>query len=597
MENKTRKAKHNIYLALVSVIVLVGFLSFKSIDFRLSKSLDIFFSFFREVSIFYVDKPDPEKLIQVGIEAMLESLDPYNEFIPEENRATLEFQTTGEYGGMGALIRQNPEYPIIAEVYEGSPAQKAGLMAGDMIMEINGESVFNTTVDKVSNKLKGVPNSNLKVVVKRLNQTNPLTFEFKRDKIHIPSVPFFGMVTDDLGYIRLSSFTTNSHNEVKSALKELKSKGKAKGIIFDLRGNPGGLLNEAVKVVSLFVNKDELVVYTKGQIKEFDQEYKTESRPVDSSIPLVVLVDRVSASASEIVAGALQDLDRAVVMGERTFGKGLVQATRPLPYNSQLKITTAKYYIPSGRCIQALDFTQRNEDGSIGNIPDSLITEFKTRNGRVVRDGGGITPDVTHNISIYSRLASVLYARNHIFDFATMYRHKNNAIDDPRIFSLSEEEYKDFVNYLNSIGFEYQSQTEQLLGELVKTSQQEKFFDILQALTDSIRSTIKQNEALNYESFKPEIKRLIEEEIISRYYYQKGKAERNILNDDILRKSIEILTDPSSIQAILSSQVQVIVLKNSGGNDQKFNMVPALTKDFAKEERKVKLPEFESFPS
>jgi carboxyl-terminal processing protease len=597
MEKKTRETKHNIYLALVSVIVLVGFLSFKSIDFRLSKSLDIFFSFFREVSIFYVDKPDPEKLVQVGIEAMLESLDPYNEFIPEENRATLEFQTTGEYGGMGALIRQNPEYPIIAEVYEGSPAQKAGLMAGDMIMEINGESVFNTTVDKVSNKLKGVPNSNLKVVVKRLNQTNPLTFEFKRDKIHIPSVPFFGMVTDDLGYIRLSSFTTNSHNEVKSALKELKSKGKAKGIIFDLRGNPGGLLNEAVKVVSLFVNKDELVVYTKGQIKEFDQEYKTESRPVDSSIPLVVLVDRVSASASEIVAGALQDLDRAVVIGERTFGKGLVQATRPLPYNSQLKITTAKYYIPSGRCIQALDFTQRNEDGSIGNIPDSLITEFKTRNGRVVRDGGGITPDVTHNISIYSRLASVLYARNHIFDFATMFRHRNNAIDDPRSFSLSEDEYKNFVNYLNSIGFEYQSQTEQLLGELVKTSQQEKFFDILQALTDSIRSTIKQNEALNYESFKPEIKRLIEEEIISRYYYQKGKAERNILNDDILRKSIEILTDPSSIQAILSSQVQVIVLKNSGGNDQKFNMVPAFTKDFAKEERKVKLPEFESYPS
>lgn len=549
---KTGKIFKGFAIGFSAAILLVGLISFKSVDFKLSKSLDIFFSFFREVNIFYVDKPNPEKLISVGIEAMLESLDPYNEYIPEENMETLEFQTTGEYGGMGALIRHGNDYPVIAEIYEGSPAHKAGLMNGDKILEINGRSVFSTPVDQVSGMLKGVPNTELNVVIRRLQNPDSLSFKFKRSKIHIPSVPYFGIISEGIGYIKLSNFTTNCHKELESALKELKSKHKANRLVLDLRGNPGGLLNEAVKIVNLFVKKDELVVYTKGQIKDFDQEYKTASRPVDSEIPLIILVDRISASASEIVAGALQDLDRAIIVGERTFGKGLVQATRPLPYNSQLKITTAKYYIPSGRCIQAVDFSQRAEDGSLSYIPDSLISDFKTRNGRLVRDGGGITPDIDQNLKIYSRLASVLYAQNKLFDFATQFRITNPTIVTPAQFSLTDNQYDEFVMYLSKSGFTYQSQSEFALNEFVKISQQEKYYDLLKHLSDSLMSILTGNGKLEYELFKPEIKRLLEEEIIGRYYFQRGKSEYSIKNDSAIWRSIELHSNPNEFNAILT---------------------------------------------
>ncbi len=549
---KTGKTFKGFAIGFSAAILLVGLISFKSVDFKLSKSLDIFFSFFREVNIFYVDKPDPEKLISVGIQAMLESLDPYNEYIPEENMETLEFQTTGEYGGMGALIRHGYDYPVIAEVYEGSPAHKAGLMNGDKILEINGKSVFSTSVDKVSGMLKGVPNTELNVVIRRLHHPDSLSFRFKRSKIHIPSVPYFGIISDGIGYIKLSNFTTNCHKEVESALKELKSKHKANRLVLDLRGNPGGLLNEAVKIVNLFVRKDELVVYTKGQIKDFDQEYKTTSRPVDSEIPLIVLVDRISASASEIVAGALQDLDRAIIVGERTFGKGLVQATRPLPYNSQLKITTAKYYIPSGRCIQAVDFSQRAEDGSLSYIPDSLISDFKTRNGRTVRDGGGITPDINQSLKMYSRLSSVLYAQNKLFDFATQFRIANPTIDAPAQFALTDSQYNEFVSYLSNTGFTYQSQSAFALNEFVKVAQQEKYYDLLKHLSDSLNLILTGNGKMEYELFKPEIKKLLEEEIIGRYYFQRGKSEFSIKNDSAVRRSIELHRNPIEFNKMLA---------------------------------------------
>jgi len=542
-----------ISIALVATIIVVGTLSFSSVDFKVSKSLDTFFAFFREVSIFYVDKPDPEKLVKVAIDAMLESLDPYNEFIPEEDKAELEFQTTGEYGGMGALIRQSADYPIIAEVYEGSPAHGAGLRAGDRILEINGTSVMEQPVDRVSKMLKGIPKTDLNLAIQRYPNPDSLTFSFKRDKIHIPSVPYHGMISDQIGYIRLANFTTNCHKEVEKALKELKSKGNAQGIVFDLRGNPGGLLHEAIRIVNLFVPKDELVVYTQGQIKEFDQEYKTTSRPVDTEIPLIVLVDRVSASASEIVAGALQDLDRAVIIGERTFGKGLVQATRPLPYNAQLKITTAKYYIPSGRCIQAVDFTQRADDGRISFIPDSLISEFKTRNGRIVRDGGGITPDVDYSASMYSRLSTVLYARNHLFDFATHFHSLHDTIAKPSSFNISDKQYNDFMTYLNDINFEYESQTESILKDMIRASQQEKYHDMLKPLTDSIKSLVKGSIAMDLELFKPEISRLLEEEIVGRYYFQKGKAQYTIHNDKVIPQCIEILSNQEKYSNILTT--------------------------------------------
>lgn len=550
MIRKSNKIRSFSILA-TAAIIIVSTVAFKSADFKLSKSLDIFFSFFREVNIFYVDKPNPEELIKVGVDAMLESLDPYNEYIPEEEKADLEFQTTGEYGGMGALIRQSDDYPIIAEVYENSPAHEAGLLAGDKILVINGTSVFNMAVDKVSSLLKGIPKTDLNLTIQRYPSTDSLKFSFQRNKIHIPSVPYHGMLNDSVGFIRLSNFTTNCHKEVKTALKELK-KANAKGIILDLRGNPGGLLNEAIEIVGLFVPKNELVVSTKGQISDFDQEYRTTSRPVDTEIPLVVLVNRISASASEIVAGALQDLDRAVVIGERTFGKGLVQATRPLPYSAQLKITTAKYYIPSGRCIQAVDFSHRNEDGSVGFIPDSLISEFKTRNGRTVLDGGGITPDVEHNVSMYSRLTSVLYAQNFLFDYATKYRTENSRIAEPSEFSLSDSQYQDFLDFLAESGFEYESQTEIVLKNLIKTAEQENYLNLLQTLTDSIEHVVQANEALEMKQFEPEIKRLLAEEIVGRYYLQKGKTEYNIRNDEITPIAINILTSKSQYKEILT---------------------------------------------
>ncbi len=423
----TLKKRRILLTAAVSIGVLTLFLSLKAVDFKTSKSLDIFFSFFRELNTYYVDDIDAEKTINIGIDAILQSLDPYNDFIPDENRDILEFQTTGEYGGMGALVRRGPESTIIAEVYEGSPAHKAGLMTGDEIIRINGVSTKGLPVEKVSSMLKGPTKTTLDLIVKRYGTVDSLSFRFNREKIHIPNVPYYGMAQDGVGYIRLASFTTNCEKEVRKAVKELK-KLNAQGLILDLRGNPGGLLIEAVKIVNLFVEKGQLVVYTKGKVKEYDQEYKTTSSPLDTQTPLVVLVDRTSASASEIVAGALQDLDRAVIVGERTFGKGVVQVTRPLSHKAQLKITASKYYIPSGRCIQAIDYAKRNEEGKISYIPDSLINEFKTKGGRPVFDGGGVTPDVEQKLSSFSRLSASLYAQNILFDFATRYRHEHKEI-------------------------------------------------------------------------------------------------------------------------------------------------------------------------
>lgn len=571
MINLRRFKTKSILLFVFVGIVLLSLNAFKSVDFKTSKSLDIFFSFFRELSIFYVDEIDPEKLVVTGIDAILESLDPYNELITEENIETLEFQTTGEYGGMGALIRHGVEYPVIAEVYEGSPAQKAGLMAGDKILWIDSINVRQTPVDDVSKYLKGIPNTKLKVIVERYGKTDSLSFEFKREKIHIPSVPHYGMVTNDIGYIKLANFTNNCDKEVERALKHIKSNGDAKGLILDLRGNPGGLLYEAVKIVNLFVEKNKLVVSTRGQIKEFDQEYKTTSKPLDPNIPLVVLVDRSSASASEIVAGALQDMDRAVIVGERTFGKGLVQATRPLPYNTQFKVTTAKYYIPSGRCIQAVDYTQRNEDGSISFIPDSLISEFTTENGRKVYDGGGVTPDVKYQYITYSRISSFLYARNIFFDFATYFRANNEYVNKPGEFILTDEQYNNFIEFIHGSDFKYQSQTEYMLNELIKTAKQEKYYDFTKQIIDSLETVVKSNPLKDLNIFREEIKGLLEDEIISRYYYQSGRVQQNISKDNVIPTSVEILNETVKYKTILSGKNQKI---NAKAESKNFNLHP-----------------------
>ena len=547
------KNRKFLLLSIPALLLICSLFAFRIVDFKTSKSLEIFFAFFRELNIFYVDDTDSEQLVKVGIDAMLESLDPYNEFIPEENIETLEFQTTGEYGGMGAIIRQGKDYPTIAEVYENSPAHKAGLMTGDIILRVDTLSVKGLAVDHVSRLLKGVPKSNLSITVKRYGSSDSLQYSFKREKIHVSSVPYFGMVSKNTGYIRVANFTADCSKEVESAFKNLKSKDKITGLILDFRGNPGGLLQEAVKIVNLFVQKNELVVYTKGKIKEFDQEYKTTSRPADTEMPLIVLVDRASASASEIVAGAFQDLDRAVIVGERTFGKGLVQATRSLPYNTQLKLTTAKYYIPSGRCIQAVDYTLRDENGNVGNIPDSLSSEFKTRNGRSVRDGGGIVPDIQYKQPMYSHAASILYGRNILFDYATRYHHAHKQIEQPNLFSLTDREIDDFYEYLKEINFSYQSQAEYQYKEFIKTSQQEELLPLFQRFADSIQTVIDNNSLKALYAKRSEIKKLLEEEIVGRYYFQKGRVQCAIVNDEIIQISLGVLVNRNQYSNILSA--------------------------------------------
>ncbi len=541
-----------LFFSSLTVITVFVILAFQGPSIKTSRGLDIFFSFFRDINIMYVDKTDPEKLIYTGIDAMLQSLDPYSEFISEENSDELDFQTTGEYGGMGALIQEYEGFPMVAEIYEGSPAQKAGLQVGDQILVINGISVNSVAIDKASKMLKGLPKTDLTLKIKRLNIPDTLTFSFKREKIHIPSVPYYGMIENGIGYIRLGSFTSDTYKETEKALKEL-MKSDAKSIIVDLRGNPGGLLHEAVRVVNLFVPRNQLVVYTKGQLKDFDQEYKTASKPLNTDIPLVVLVDRSSASASEIVAGALQDIDRAVIIGERTFGKGLVQSTRELPHNTKMKITTAKYYIPSGRCIQAIDWAKKNEDGSIHYIPDSLMKPFKTKNGRTVYDGGGILPDIVMEPRMPNELTINLYNSRSFFKYATLFRLKNSSINSPNEFYLTNEEFNSFSNFTIQEGFKFQTRSQKVLDELIRTSKENNYFEKAKPFFDSLSQVVNTAALVEIERNRNEIKIVLEDEIVGRYYFQRGRFQRFVKRDDLVKKAIDVLKNPKQFTEIISS--------------------------------------------
>jgi carboxyl-terminal processing protease len=551
MITQLKKLKYLLAGASIAAIFF-GLLAFQSPSIKTSKSLDIFFSFFRDLNLLYVDKVDPETLIYTGIDAMLQSLDPYSEFISEENQDEFEFQTTGEYGGMGALIQEYEGYPMIADIYEGSPAHKAGLLVGDVILNINGINVKSVPVDKASKLLKGVPKTDLKLKIRRSTNPDTLTLTFKREKIHVPSVAYQGVVYKGVGYVRLTSFTTEAYRETEKAIKELIKKDKVSSLILDLRGNPGGLLYEAVRIVNLFVPQNQLVVSTRGQVKDFDNEYKTPSSPLNTEIPLVVLVDRASASASEIVAGALQDLDRAVIIGERTFGKGLVQTTRDLPYNTKIKVTTAKYYIPSGRCIQAIDFAKKHEDGSIHFIPDSLMKPFNTLNGRTVFDGGGILPDIHQPSTSFSRFTGNLYSSRMIFNFATSYRLANQQIDSPTSFKLSQKDLEEFKAYVLAHNFNYQTQTEKVLAEVVKASKEEEFYPIAQTLIDSLNRMVKGNVLKEIEKNKADVVNMLEDEIVGRYYFQKGRYERYTKRDSLISKAIDVLSNSGKYQSILN---------------------------------------------
>ena len=544
-------------IALLAAILITAGVSFAFLtvqetkDFRIAKNLDIFFTLFRELNTFYVDDINPDKLVKTGIDNMLKTLDPYTVFYPESEGDEVSFMTTGKYGGIGSLVRDAGDYIVVSQVYRGFPADIAGIKAGDLLKKADGVSMKGFTTEQVSEKLKGNPGTVLNLTIERNGKD--LEFPVKREKIAVPSVPYFGMIDSGTGYIRFTNFTQNCAEEVKNALVSLKA-SNPRQIILDLRGNPGGLLSEAVDIVNLFVGPGNEIVSTKGKVKQFDEQFKTTKPAVDEKIPLAVIINRASASASEIVAGAIQDLDRGVVVGQRSYGKGLVQITRPLSYNSQLKVTTAKYYIPSGRCIQALDFSHPNEDGSVGIIPDSLISEFGTRNGRIVRDGGGITPDVEVLPAQMSQLSTELYFRNYIFDYATKFYWANPDINSQEMFSFSADDYTDFREYILNRGFSYRTITEESLAELISNAKREKYYDANRELFDGLEKELSHSLEKDLTTFSNEITGLLEEEIRSRYFYEEGSIAWAINRDEQILKALDILNRSDDYKSILQGK-------------------------------------------
>ncbi len=543
-------------IIILSAILLSGFafMGLNNVDnknFEIAKNLDIYYSLFRELNTFYVDEVDPGKLVKESIDDMLSSLDPYTNYIPESDIEDFRFMTTGEYGGIGALIAKHGDEIIISEPYEGFPAHKSGLMAGDVILEVEGKSTEKMTTEDVSNLLKGSVGQTIKVKIKRFGQKKLMDVDIVREKITIDPVSYYGMLNSETGYIHLSSFTKDCAEKVKKAMLDLKEAKGAKSLILDLRGNPGGLLVESVNLCNLFIGKDMEVVSTKGKVKEWDKVYKTTGNPVDTEIPLVVLVNRGSASASEIVSGTMQDLDRAVIIGTRTFGKGLVQTTRDLSYNSKLKVTTAKYYIPSGRCIQALDYSHRNEDGSVGHVPDSLITQFSTKNGRKVYDGGGVMPDIKIEEEEVSNLTVGLIRDFKLFDFATKFRSENQTIASVDNFEITDAIYNDFISFVESSNFTYTSETQKKLKELRETAKEEKYLDFADSQIAELEKSLAPDLDRDLLKFRPEVSDLLKSEIVSRYYYQVGSVKASISKDKSVEKALTILANSDEYKKIL----------------------------------------------
>lgn len=531
----------------------------ESKDFKLQKNLDIFYSLVRELNAFYVDELKPDELFRESIDEMLNELDPYTTYYPESERDDFAFMTTGKYGGIGSLIRSKGDYTILTQIYKGFPADLAGLKAGDILKKIDGESLKGLAADGVSERLKGEPNTEMTLTVERQGEDFETTLTRKR--ITIPPVPFYGMLDNKTGYIRFTNFTQDCSSDVKEALLSLLKNEGAEKIILDVRSNPGGLLNEAVEIVNFFVGPGHEVVSTKGRVEKYDNTYKTTRQPIDEDIPLAILINRSTASAAEILAGAIQDLDRGVVVGQRSFGKGLVQISRPLSYNSTLKVTTAKYYIPSGRCIQAVDFSNRNEDGSVGNIPDSLTSEFQTLNGRPVRDGGGISPDYKIEPDQVSSFTTQLYVRSMIFDYATEFYWKNPEIDRPGSFNVSNETYSDFSNFLEERKYTYESPTQNALERLKTVARNEKYYDINKEVFDKLEESLEHTLDNDLKLYHDEVIRLLEDEIIGRYYYEEGVIAHSLKSDKQLHKAHEVINDETLYSSTLQGSSGLLSIK------------------------------------
>lgn len=541
---------------IILAVLLLGVFAFNSKNdklFSLAKNIDIFATLIRELDSYYVDEIDPDKLVTVGINAMLEELDPYTEYIPEEESDDFRMMTTGEYAGIGALIGNRGEGIMILMPYTGFPAQNAGLKIADYILKVDSVSIKGKSTSEVSDLLKGPANTTVQVVVKRNQDT--LAFALNRKKISLKNVPFYGKLDEKTGYIKLADFTTNASAEVRNALVSLKAQGAEK-LILDLRDNPGGLLNESVEVVNLFIPKGKEVVKTIGKLQNVNYTYKTTKTPVDKEIPLIVLINERSASAAEIVAGALQDYDRAVLIGRKSFGKGLVQTTIPLSYNAQAKITTAKYYIPSGRCIQAIDYAQSRENGSVTTVPDSLRKAFKTANGRIVLDGAGIEPDEKVEEVTYAPISYTLVAGNHIFDYATHYFYKNKSISDPLKFEISDQDYEDFKKFLVGKDYDYTTYTEKSVKDLEKYLEKEPYYQEIKANLEAVKAKVNHSKENDLDTHRKEIKKILSEEIVSRYYFQEGMIEAGLEEDPVVGLARNYLNSPGRITKMLMASTK-----------------------------------------
>jgi len=543
-------------LAFIGILLSTSvWLSFGFADnyFELSKNLDIFSTLIKELNTYYVDDTKPGELMKTAIDGMLESLDPYTNYIPESKIEDYKFMTTGQYGGIGALIHKDSSHIIISEPYEDFPAYKAGLVAGDIILEIDGKSVSGKNTSEISDFLKGQPGTEVKLLVQDPIDNEKEVKTLVREKIKIDDVPYYGMLDENIGYIKLISFTQTSSQEFIKAFKDLKEKQNMSKLIFDLRGNGGGLLMEAVHIVNTMIPKGNVVVETKGKLKEWDATYTTQREPIDTEIPVVILVDGNSASASEIVAGTLQDYDRAVIMGRETFGKGLVQQTVPLSYNSKLKVTVAKYYIPSGRCIQKVDYSNKDNKGNAKEVPDSLIAAFKTiNNKRIVYDGKGIKPDVPLESYKMSKLSLTLIRNHLVFDYATHFAKLNKELQDASSYEMSDEDYSKFVTFLQDKDYDYLTKSESLLEKLKKTAEKEKYFEGIESEYKLLESKISANKKDDLTKFKEEVKSLVGNEIVSRYHFQDGRLEYSLRHDPEVQEAIQLLQLDSKYQNILA---------------------------------------------
>lgn len=541
-----------IFLVLLLGFSILSAAQSKDQGFEILKNLDIYSTLIKELNSNYVDDINPGEITKAGIDAMLESLDPYTVYIPESEIEDYRFITTGEYGGIGALIHQQGEFVVISEPYEGSPAQKSGLEAGDKILEINGQTAKGKTYSDVSAILKGQAGTSITMKVLRDDDPEPIEKTITREVIKIDNVPYFGMVDQDIGYIKLTSFTQNAAQEVKKAFQKLRESATLKGIIIDLRSNGGGLLNEAVDISSLFVEKGVEIVTTKGKVSDKNRTYRTTSGPVDPDIRLVILVDGESASASEILAGAMQDLDRGVIIGQRTFGKGLVQNVVPLSYNSQMKVTVAKYYIPSGRCIQAIDYSHKNKEGTFSAFPDSLITAFRTKNGRTVYEGRGIVPDIRVRTERFSNIALALYSKYLIFDYATKYHHDHPTIPPADQFQITDDLFQDFVTFLDGKNYDYKTRSEEALDILRKDAEKEHYFDAIKTEYEALKAQMEKDKKGDMLKHRDQIEKLLKIEIASRYYFQKGKVMASLKDDDDVNRAIATIRDNGLYLSVLN---------------------------------------------